>query len=315
LIRTIVAGAMLIMAVAAAGVSAETTKKADTAKVNTAKVDTTKAAAAKADTAKAGAAKVNTAKVDTTKAGAAKVHTAKADTAKAAVKADTTKKAVTVDSVAVTTVTADVVETVVTVDSVVTVDTLTDADTSTPPALAGKAVVAADNFAYHKGERSRMLSIRNDLMILIGEVSSFGLNFEFGMLDENGFLLSLDAGAGVNYYGVGVNVGYSFTGSGNSVNIIGVSGNFHNTELVVRVRSGSGPLVSTEYGKNRAYGGIFWKIMPLENEPLDITNRFLFGYKRNSAWWDGDLGEITFKKGFSVTYSLTAGYTLMKRSK
>jgi len=337
LIRTIIISAMLVVAAIAGSVSAEPKKAAaavDTtaaAKQNAAKADTVgadkkkHAAADTAAVAKQKAAKADTVGADKKKhvaadtAAAAKQKAAKADT----VGADKKKHAVA-DTPAAAKQKAAASDAVTVIDTVVTVDTVAMADTAAAVdsmvviyTIAGGADTSGrvDNFASYGRERKRLYSVRNDIMIVLGEISSAGLNFEAGLIDENGYLISLDIGGGVNYWGVGLNVGYSFNVSENSKHIIGVSGNFHNTELIVRVRTESGAKVSTEYGCNRGFAGIFWKVMPWETKNLDITNRFLFGYKRDSAWWDDDNAEIEYRKGFSVTYSLTVGYTLMKRSK
>lgn len=242
---------------------------------------------------KKAAAAADTAHIDKKKAAA--VDTAHVDK----------KKAVAVDTVHTDTVAAAaVVDTVSAAGTEAAIDTIIIAD-----------LIKTDNFSSHKREREWLLSARNDLIIVLGEISSVGLILEAGMIDENGYLLSLDVGGGANYWGVGLNAGYVFKGYGNSVHAVGVSGNFHHTELVVHVKSKRGAAISTEYGVNRAFAGAFWKMIPWETGNLDITNRFLFGYKRDSAWWDDDNAEIEYKKGFSVTYSFTVGYTLMKRSK
>ena len=172
-----------------------------------------------------------------------------------------------------------------------------------------------DNFAFYTRQRTLLLSLRNELLVVTGEISTIGFNFEAGLIFPGGFFIGADAGGGINYYGAALNLGYTVTTDDHSVHIIGLSGNYHNTTLVARLVSIDGAFISRECGINESFAGLFWKIMPGDMRGLDITNKLLFGYKRDSVWFDREIGEIVTKDGFSTTYSLTVGYTLMKRSR
>jgi hypothetical protein len=177
------------------------------------------------------------------------------------------------------------------------------------------AVLQTDNFAYYERTSGLLLSLRNEVLAVMGEISTVGLNFEVGLVDRSGFFISADFGGGINYYGVGINVGYSFDSYDRTTHVVGLSGNYHHTDLVARFVTSDGVLYAREVGTNRGYGSIFWKVIPGETKYLDVTNRFLFGYKHDSAWYDYDRGEIIRKSGFSAAYSFTLGFTLIKRSK
>jgi len=178
------------------------------------------------------------------------------------------------------------------------------------------AVVRTDHFADYEQQRGILLSLRNEVLAVVGEISTVGLIFEAGLLDRRGFYIGVDLGGGINYYGVGINAGYSFNTYDRTTHIAGLSGNFHHTDLVVRFVTDEGASYAREIGLNRAYGGIFWKIIPGgETKLFDVTNKMLFGYKHDSAWYDYDIGEIVRKEGFTVTYSFSLGFNLIRRSK
>jgi hypothetical protein len=317
LIRTILSVAALAAAVVAANVSATTITVAEGNEAATAGAVPVIQAVATVDTA---------AVVDTvTAVEAAVVDTdAVADTLTTveveAVAVDTdivvdtvtTVETVSVDTVITIETETTVVDTYVVIDTTVVIDcTVTETEYETTVIID---YVAVDYFEPQH-QRAYLLSARNEILIVMGEISTVGLNFEVGLFDVNGFYVSADFGGGANYYGFGINVGYSFTGYGNTSHIVGMSGNFHNTALVANFASSAGTSFAREVGINRNFAGVFWKLIPWPDDNLDVTNRLLFGYRRDSAWWDKSMGEIYYKKGFSVTYSLTAGYTLIRRSR
>lgn len=162
---------------------------------------------------------------------------------------------------------------------------------------------------------SYLISGRPELLIVLGEISTVGAVFEFGLINKSGLLLSLDFGGGIHYYGAGLNLGYSFTPIDDITAVFGFFGSYHRTDLVVYFNDKNGKTITQKCGLNKGYGGVFWKILPHNITNFDITNRILIGRKRDSAWYDKEEHEIFTKSTHTVTYSLTAGITLIKRSK
>jgi len=197
-------------------------------------------------------------------------------------------------------------------------DTAPDtAEVITEPKPAVDVQPAAALVPVHSSGRqfNYLFSFRPELLIVFGEISSIGAVFELGLIDKSGLLLSLDFGGGLHYYGVGLNLGYSFTAANNAIAVFGLSGNYHYTDLVVYFNDRNGVNIARECGVNKSYAGVFWKIIPRKSGNLDITNRILFGYKRDSAWYDREKHEVYKKDMSTVTYSVTVGAALVKRSK
>jgi hypothetical protein len=152
-------------------------------------------------------------------------------------------------------------------------------------------------------------------LIVLGEISTVGADFEFGFAYDNGFFLSADIGGGIHYIGGGLNAGYAFSGGGRVKNVFGVTGGYRYTALAVNFVDEAGKSVERRVGDNMGVGGIFWKIMSGGARKFDFTNKIVFGHKKDSAWYDKDENEIYTVDGFSATYYVSIGYVITKRGK
>jgi hypothetical protein len=183
-------------------------------------------------------------------------------------------------------------------------------DTAAVPARVAEAptTVRFDGLSY-------TFSGGLEFLIVLGEISTVGVDFEFGLVYDKGLFLSLDLGGGIHYIGGGLNAGYIFTGGGHVKNALGATGGYRYTALAVNFVDEAGKSVDYRVGDNFGFGGIFWKIMSGKTHKFDFTNKIVFGHKKDSAWYDREKGEIYTKDGFSVTYYVSIGYIFMKRGK
>jgi hypothetical protein len=204
------------------------------------------------------------------------------------------------------TVNADVaVDTAVVADIV---DTAADTAVTASVAAAPPAAVRHDGLSY-------VFSGGPELLIVLGEISTVGADFEFGLAYDNGFFFSADIGGGIHYIGGGLNAGYTFAGGGHIKNTVGVTSGYRYTALAVNFVNKAGKSVERRVGDNMGFGGIFWKIASDKAQRFNLTNKVVFGYKKDSAWYDRDKHEIYTVDGFSATYYVSIGYVIMKRGK
>jgi len=159
-----------------------------------------------------------------------------------------------------------------------------------------------------------LFSIRPELVWGVkSSADSKGGNIGIGFV-RNSLFFEVDLGGGDEYFGGDLNLGYILHGSGRMKNVIGLNGGYWERKSMVEVeRDGETLGERGEYTKN--YGGIFWKLLYGKRHNLDITNKFLFGNRKEytatasgneQGWsWEGR------DNNFSVTYSLSIGYTFI----
>jgi hypothetical protein len=149
-------------------------------------------------------------------------------------------------------------------------------------------------------------------------VSSVGGAIELGKIHETGLYISGESNGGYSYAGYWFNIGFCLNNKDSSVkNVFGGKAGF----------SGVGPSLQGDYyetanayfydyeSKNFSFGGVFWKLMFGKNGHLDITNKFLLGYKSNPIEYNINSYQFVYKNGLNMTYIGGIGYTLTKAKK
>ncbi|MCL2100145.1 MAG: OmpA family protein [Fibromonadales bacterium] len=155
---------------------------------------------------------------------------------------------------------------------------------------------------------------RPEFLLVSGEISTVGLNLELGKIYNNGFVASIDFGVGGHYIGGWLNLGYEIK-SEYMKNTVGISGGYHHTDLKYKIENEKGKLLRTEWGENRAFGGVFWKLRVGKNSNIDLVNKVVFGHKSDVARYDRNHYEIYKEDGVGVVWSIGLGYTFTGRMK
>ena len=135
---------------------------------------------------------------------------------------------------------------------------------------------------------------------------------ELGVIGRNGFYFSTQLSGGGVYYGGFLNFGACFNKNGMLKNAVGVSAGYQNTLLSVNFWQ-ENEIIKSETGTNTSIGGLFWKLMFGRERNFDITNRVLFGQRRNPDFYEQENGRIIFDEGFNTTWTLGIGYTLIRK--
>ena len=159
--------------------------------------------------------------------------------------------------------------------------------------------------------RSFVFSFRPEL-VAATSVMGAGAALELGVIGKNGFYFSSELSGGGVYYGGLLNFGACLNKDGAVKNVLGVSAGYHNTFLFVNFRK-KNEIVKYETGTNLGVAGLFWKFMFGKDQNLDVTNRILFGYKKNPDIYNAKSDRIIFDEGFNATWTLGVGYTLRRK--
>jgi len=152
-----------------------------------------------------------------------------------------------------------------------------------------------------------VFSLRPEFFTVIGGATAVGADVELGHIGKSGFYFSTDFNGGARYWGGGFNFGGCINKDGRIKNVIGFEGGLWNAVIKVYGKSDTYDrfYMGTNY-LNLSWGGGFWKFLFGGNKGnFDITDKILFGRRDDilsGAGWH-----------FNATYSLSAGYTLMKK--
>ena len=145
-------------------------------------------------------------------------------------------------------------------------------------------------------------------------VMGAGGSVELGVIGKNNFYFTGELNGGGIYYGGGVNIGGCFNKDGNVKNVLGISAGYRNTLYFIDFTK-NGEILTTQTGNNISAGGGFYKLMFGKANNFDVTNKLLFGFRKNPVSYKQSNGEITYEEGFNMTYVLGVGYTLTKSKK
>jgi len=167
---------------------------------------------------------------------------------------------------------------------------------------------AADTQAKNNRKYS-VFSLRPEY-ITNAKVIAIGGDIEFGKIYSNNLYFTTNLDLGIIYLGAGFNVGaYIISKSiygGVIKNVLGITTGFWNAPIRVNVNENGN---YHHVDNNMSFGGLFWKLMLGWKWNIDITNKVLFGVCEVSDYHD----EVISERQFNLTYSLSAGYTLMIR--
>jgi hypothetical protein len=164
-----------------------------------------------------------------------------------------------------------------------------------------------------QGNRHFVFSLRPEL-VAGTSVMGAGGTVELGVIGANGFYFSTELNGGGVYYGGALNFGKCLNRDGLLKNAVGVSAGYHNTLLFVNFIKENETLKS-QTGTNIGIVGIFWKLMFGEEKNIDITNRILFGWKKNPGFYNSENEKIVFEEGINTTWTIGIGYTLTRKRK
>jgi len=150
-------------------------------------------------------------------------------------------------------------------------------------------------------------------------VMGAGLTFELGTLYNHGLYFAAELSGGGVYYGGMLNLGRRVIGyDKNMRHIAGISGGYLNVRYLITFTEDGNkidnhPVRNRTMGNNRAFGGIFWKILSGDVRNFDLTNRVLFGFKENPVWYYREPSRVEWKREFNAVYSVSIGYTFKRR--
>jgi hypothetical protein len=192
------------------------------------------------------------------------------------------------------------------------------------PASADKVAVAPAISSETAGSYDYFFSVRPEFLALFGEITSAGFAAEFGMAGSNRLFFTAEFNGGVHYAGGGLNFGYTSIvhdiryrylqiKSGSPFDELrftaGVHAGLHHIVIPVNLESTSGDRLGRIYGQYTGMAGIFWKFTW---GYIDVTNRLLFGYRRDSPWYEEAVNDIIRKKNANLAYTIGIGYTITR---
>jgi len=146
-----------------------------------------------------------------------------------------------------------------------------------------------------------------------------GASTEWGIVTPNNLYLTGELSGGWRYFGIEANIGRCLNrerelnvfGGAKLRHVLGGTAGYRNILHPVTFRDAhTGETLKVENGDNIGIAGGFWKITLGGRHNLDVTNKILFGYKKNPHDYDEDA--VSHDKGFDVIYALGIGYTLKK---
>jgi len=189
-----------------------------------------------------------------------------------------------------------------------------------PPSIESEP--SAPAFAQTQEQKSDgkyfVFSLRPELFTSRG-ATAVGGGIELGNVGESGFYFSTSFNGGTGYFGGGFSFGGTANKDGNVKNVLGVTAGFWSAPSRGYADIyNNGFYQYREYYKNYNYsfGGLFWKLLFGEENHFDVTNKLLFGnrgkHKPSNSWGGDWLYSSRVRRG-NVTYSLSVGYTLIKK--
>jgi len=167
-----------------------------------------------------------------------------------------------------------------------------------------------------KSKYSIVYSLRPELSLGLGRpANSIGGVTGFGVIHNN-LYTGMDISGGAYYFGGDINVGILLRNSEYMRNIFGLSLGFckRNTTLEI-VNKNINETLGEEDESTFNFGGLFWKFLYGKQSNLDITSKFLFGYRDEIsafASYEPEGYSISRKGKFAATYSISIGYTIIK---
>ena len=177
---------------------------------------------------------------------------------------------------------------------------------TTPDAAVQKTSVKNGCFVF---------SIRPELATSTS-VTSAGVGVELGKIGKKGFYFTGEINGGGIYWGGGLNLGACINKDGLVKNVLGASLGYRNSLYIVDIENKNGKkLAESEKGDNLSIAGLFWKLVIGKEKNFDITNKVLFGYKKNPTDYDIKTDSVIYKEGINTTYILGIGYTLTRKKR
>ncbi|MCL1947914.1 MAG: hypothetical protein FWF51_12320 [Chitinivibrionia bacterium] len=145
-------------------------------------------------------------------------------------------------------------------------------------------------------------------------VSGAGASIELGGITQNSFYFTGELSGGGIYGGLAFNIGGCANKDGAVKNVFGISAGLRNMLYYIEFTE-NGQKFITEGGSNISIFGGFWKLMFGDANNFDITNKILFGFRKNPIDYDKNNREVIYEESFNATYILSIGYTLTKSKK
>lgn len=168
-------------------------------------------------------------------------------------------------------------------------------------------------------ERRERTPLNNDFVFSVRpefiagtSATGVGAAVELGSISRNGFYFSAQLSGGGAYFGGLLNFGVGISRDEAIKNVLGFSAGYHNTLLLVNFIKENETL-NSQTGTNIGIAGLFWKLMFGWDNNFDITNRILFGHRRNPDFYYEDDNRTVFEEGFNATWTLGIGYTLIRK--
>jgi hypothetical protein len=142
-------------------------------------------------------------------------------------------------------------------------------------------------------------------------VMGAGASIELGGITENSVYFTGEFSGGRNYVGIGFNIGGCLNKDGAIKNVFGISAGLHGMAHIIDFTK-NGEILTSQVGSNISVAGGFYKIMFGKKKNFDVTNKLLFGFRRNPVSYKHSIGYVTYEDGLNMTYILSIGYTLTK---
>jgi len=156
-----------------------------------------------------------------------------------------------------------------------------------------------------------VFSIRPELVAGNSAMGAGG-GIELGGINERGRYFSVELNGGGVYFGGGLNLGKCFNQNGAVKNVLGLSAGFWNALYFVDFARG-GQIIATGTGYNIGIAGPFWKLMLGQERNFSIKSRILLGYAAVPMFHSGERNQIIYETELNTLYTLSVGYTLIKR--
>jgi hypothetical protein len=151
-----------------------------------------------------------------------------------------------------------------------------------------------------------------DTSVIRATANGVGASMELGAIISEIFYFTTELSGGMRYFGGWLNAGACFDFG--FPYVVGVSAGFHNTLLPVEFKRND-KILASKNGQNISFAGIFSKHILGNEGNLDITNKILFGYKKNPVAYNQSGKEFVYDGGFNFTYILSVGYTFIKNKR
>ncbi|MCL2845970.1 MAG: hypothetical protein FWE23_11090 [Chitinivibrionia bacterium] len=157
----------------------------------------------------------------------------------------------------------------------------------------------------------RVFSVRPEF-ITTGAVMGVGATAEFGKINTNGLYLSSELSLGAAFLGGWFNIGMCFNKDGGVKNVLGLGAGAHFSGAYVDFRNYNGTWLGRDKEINMNFVGAFHKLLIGREKNIDITNRFMLGYRRNPVDFLKETDSFVYDNGLGMAYTLSIGYTLTR---